>query len=70
MDRSTILSASQSFKGNYTAANISSATPLQIYEPGIYHCPMILADISSYVFQPLSDNAAIFQTSESTAVST
>ena len=56
------------FQGNYTAANISSATPLQIYEPGIYHCPMILTDISSYVFQPLSDNAAIFQMSEPTAV--
>jgi len=27
------------FQGNYTAANISSGTPLQIYEPGIYHCP-------------------------------
>jgi hypothetical protein len=31
---------------------------------------MILADISSYVFQPLSDTAAVFQMSESTAVST
>jgi len=56
------------FQGNYTAANISSGTPLQIYEPGIYHCPMTLAGISSYVFQPLSDNAALFQMSESTPV--
>jgi len=56
------------FQGNYTAANISSATPLQIYEPGTYMCPMILSDTSSYVFQPLSDNAAIFQMSEPTAV--
>ena len=55
------------FQGNYTAANVSTATPLQIYEPGIYHCPDILADISSYVFQPLSDTAAVFQMSESTA---
>jgi Putative Ig domain len=55
------------FQGNYTATSISSATPLQIYEPGIYHCPMILTDISSYVFQPLSDNTAVFETSESTA---
>jgi hypothetical protein len=53
------------FQGDYTAANVSSAIPLQIYEPGIYHCPMILAGISSYVFQPLSDTAAIFQMSES-----
>jgi hypothetical protein len=58
------------FQGNYSAANISSTTPLQIYEPGIYHCPMILTDISSYVFQPLSDSAAVFQMSESTAVFT
>jgi Putative Ig domain len=56
------------FQGSYTAANISSGTPLQIYEPAIYHCPMTLADISSYVFQPLSHNAAVFQMSESTAV--
>ena len=55
------------FQGNYSAADISTATPLQIYEPGIYHCPDILADISSYVFQPLSDTAAVFQMSESTA---
>ena len=55
------------FKGSYTAAYISSGVPLQIYEPNIYHCPMILTDISSYVFQPLSDNAAVFQMSESTA---
>jgi len=58
------------FQGNYTAANISSGTLLQIYEPNIYHCPMILTDISSYVFQPLSDSAAVFQMSESTAVFT
>jgi len=58
------------FQGNYTATNISSATPLQIYEPGTYMCPMILTDISSYVFQPISDNAAVFQMSESTAVFT
>ena len=56
------------FKGSYASANVSSATPLQIYEPGIYHCPMILAGISSYVFQPLSDIASVFQMSEATAV--
>jgi Putative Ig domain len=55
------------FQGNYTAANISSATPLQIYDPGIYTCPMIQGDTSSYVFQPLSDIASVFQMSESTA---
>jgi hypothetical protein len=58
------------FQGDYMVANVSSATPLQIYEPGIYHCPMILAGISSYVFQPLSDTAAIFQVPESDAAFT
>jgi hypothetical protein len=29
---------------------------------------MTLGDISSYVFQPLSDTASVFQMSESTAV--
>jgi len=58
------------FQGDYTVANVSSATPLQIYEPGIYHCPMILTGISSYVFQPLSDTAAIFQVPESDAAFT
>ena len=56
------------FQGNYTAANVSSATPLQIYQPATYTCPMTLGDISSYVFQPLSDTASVFQMSESTAV--
>jgi hypothetical protein len=58
------------FQGNYTAANFSSATPLQIYKPGTYMCPMILGNISSYVFQPLNNSAAVFQMSESTAVFT
>ena len=56
------------FQGNYTAANVSSATPLQIYQPATYTCPMIIGNISSYVFQPLSDTASVFQMSESTAV--
>ena len=56
------------FQGNYTAANVSSATPLQIYQPATYTCPMIIGDISSYVFQSLSDTASVFQMSESTAV--
>jgi hypothetical protein len=56
------------FQGNYTAANVSSATPLQIYQPATYTCPMIIGDISSYVFQSLSDTASVFQVSESTAV--
>ena len=59
------------FQGNYTAANILSATPLDLYDPILRHsCPLILSDISSYVFQPSSDIADIFQNSESTAALT
>lgn len=48
-------------QGYYTSANISSATPLKLYDPGaIYNCPMILSAITSYVFQPSSNVAAIF----------
>jgi hypothetical protein len=56
------------FQGNYTATNVSSATPLQIYQPATYTCPATIGNISSYVFQPLSDTASVFQMSESTAV--
>ena len=48
------------FQGYYTPSNVSSATLLQLYKPGIYHCPMILADINSYAFQPSSDIASVF----------
>lgn len=45
------------FQGYYT--NVLSGTPLQLYEPGAYHCPLVLADIKAYAFQPLSDIASI-----------
>jgi hypothetical protein len=52
------------FQGNYTTANVSSAMPLTLFYPGELHgCPMILSGISSYVFQPLNDVAAIYQIS-------
>jgi len=52
------------FQGNYTTANVSSAMPLTLFYPGEPHgCPMILSGISSYVFQPLNDVAAIYQIS-------
>lgn len=47
------------FQGYYVAANISSAKPLQLYEPGVYACPMILAKIDAYAFQPLSSTASV-----------
>ena len=59
------------FQGNYTAANILSATPLELYDPILRHsCPLILSEISSYVFQPSSDIADMFQISGSTAALT
>jgi hypothetical protein len=59
------------FQGNYTAANILSATPLELYDPILRHsCPLILSEISSYVFQPSSDIADLFQMSGSTAALT
>ncbi len=48
------------FQGYYTPSNVSSATPLQLYKPDIYFCPVILAEINSYAFQPSSDIANVF----------
>jgi len=47
-------------RGNYAAGNVSSAKALQIYHPGVAACPMVLAGITSFEFQPSSDNATIF----------
>jgi hypothetical protein len=48
------------FQGYYTSSNVSSATPLQLYNPGIsYHCPVMLA-VGYYSFAPLSDIASVF----------
>jgi hypothetical protein len=54
------------FQGYYTSSNVSSATPLQLYKPGIYYCPMILSYISGYVFQPSSDIAGVLSDSDPT----
>jgi hypothetical protein len=49
------------FRGYYSTTDISTATPLQLYNPGaIYNCPMILSEITYYNFQPSSDIADIF----------
>ncbi|AWR96049.1 hypothetical protein [Acidianus brierleyi] len=42
------------FKGYYTTSNISNATPLYLYKPGIYFCPVILA-ATQYKLLPLSN---------------
>lgn len=45
-------------QGFYTSANISSAQSLQLNRPGMYGCPVIFTRISSYSFEPNSDEAA------------
>jgi hypothetical protein len=51
--------------GSYDAGNVSAGTALQVYQPGVTMCPMILVEISGYVFQPLSDNASVLGSCES-----
>ena len=47
------------FQGYYTPSNVSTAETLELYKPGMYSCPMILAGITSYTFQPLSTVASV-----------
>lgn len=49
------------FQGYYTSSDILSGMPLQLYKPGIYSCPVILADIKACAFQPTSDIAGVFE---------
>jgi hypothetical protein len=50
------------FKGYHTPGDVSSLTPLKLDNPDAkYPCPMILAEISTYVFQPSGNTTAIFQ---------
>ena len=56
-------------QGYYDTANLASVTPLQLYDPyAPYACPMILAGITAYNFQPLSDIAAISAAGNSSAL--
>jgi hypothetical protein len=45
------------YQGSYTAQNISQATPLKIYMPGV--CPNYVILITGYVFLPNSIDASI-----------
>jgi hypothetical protein len=50
------------YQGYDTAGDLSSLTPLNLYDPAArYPCPMMLSQISSYQFQPSGDTAAVFQ---------
>jgi hypothetical protein len=46
------------FQGYYTEANLSEATPLQLYEPGLYNCPEEF-QISAWSFSPTSTDATL-----------
>jgi hypothetical protein len=46
--------------GYYDAANVTSGKALQVYNPGVYACPAIISGITSYLFQPSSDNATVY----------
>ena len=53
-------------QGNYSATNFASGRQLLLYNPNaIYNCPMMLAGITSYDFQPVSDNAEIYANHDS-----
>lgn len=53
-------------QGYYDTKSVASVTPLRLYDPdATYHCPMILAGITAYDFQPASNTAAITTSSGS-----
>jgi hypothetical protein len=52
------------FQGDYSAANISSAQPLDLFYPGVYGCPGYSSRGVSYVFAPESDNVTNFSPNE------
>lgn len=45
------------YQGRYTGANLSQATPLEVYP--VVPCPMLLRLVTGYLFQPTSDLAVI-----------
>jgi hypothetical protein len=45
------------YRGSYTAENVSTAQPLQIYQ--VVACPMLLRYVTGYLFQPMSDLAVV-----------
>lgn len=51
-------------QGDYNLSNVSSVSALEIFQPGVYACPMILSSIQSFLFQPSSDNATVYGSCE------
>jgi len=53
-------------QGYYDAKSVVTINPLQLFDPNVaYHCPMILAGVTSYGFQPSSDIVAIYTSYDS-----
>lgn len=46
------------FRGYYTEANLSSAVPLNLYQPGTYNCEAIF-HVTKWSFAPTSDNVTL-----------
>lgn len=46
------------FSGNYDLANISTAAPLDLYQPGTYNCPVMFS-VADWSFAPGSDNVTL-----------
>jgi len=47
------------FKGYHLQNDLPSTDRVELYNPGVYFCPLILSTINSYVFAPGSDLASI-----------
>jgi len=47
------------FQGYHLENDLPSTDRLALYSPGVYHCPLILSGIDSYVFAPGSDSASV-----------
>jgi hypothetical protein len=56
------------FKGWYTGANASQATPLRVFS--VVACPMIVRYITGYLFKPMSDSAIVLPGAEEVPMAT
>ncbi|HXW36818.1 MAG TPA: hypothetical protein VEJ36_02800 [Nitrososphaerales archaeon] len=54
------------YQGDYGANNVSQATPLQLFEPGVYNCPAEFS-VSYYTFSSGSDNLSLYSSDQASA---
>lgn len=57
-------------EGDQTLSTFKDVSPLMLYTPGIYSCPMILAQVIGYRFEPLSNLVSLYQESSAGPVLT